>query len=118
MKPIIHFCLVSLFCAAGQASALSLAPEEFDASRKMACMLAEQSLGRLSDDEYGARAHSLLDRFEEDEQDNILAQAVGYYGGLMYSRNEQDSREMTLRLEDFVSSSTCVDGYQNVTLSL
>jgi hypothetical protein len=36
----------------------------------------------------------------------------------MFSRNAQDEREMTLRLEDFVASSTCVDGYQNVTLSL
>jgi hypothetical protein len=118
MKRIVQFCLVSLISAAGQVSALSLAPEEFDASRKMACMLAQQTLGRLSDDEYGAKAHSLLDRFEENERDNILAQAVGYYGGVMFSRNEQDERETTLRLEDFVTSSTCVDGYQNVTLRL
>ena len=39
--------------ASQQASALSLAPEEFVASRQLACVLAEQSLGYLSEVEYG-----------------------------------------------------------------
>tara|TARA_R110001599_G_scaffold353795_2_gene597897 strand:- start:37273 stop:37491 length:219 start_codon:yes stop_codon:yes gene_type:complete len=46
-----------------QASALSFAPEEFLASRQLACVLAEQSLGYLSEVEYGEKTHSVLDGF-------------------------------------------------------
>ncbi len=101
-----------------QSAALSLAPEEFKASRQMACMLAQQELGQLSEDEYGERAHTLLDGFAEDERDNILAQAVGYYGGLMFSKTADNAKQVAIRLEDFVSSSTCSSDYRKVTLSL
>ena len=50
---------------ASQASALSLAPEEFRASRQLACVLAEQSLGYLSEEEYGSRTHDVLESFDE-----------------------------------------------------
>jgi hypothetical protein len=119
MKATIRFCVIPLIALATQSMALSLAPEEFNASRKMACVLAQQSLGQLSEDEYGEKANTLLDGFDDTERDNILAQAVGYYGGLMFSaQNNTDAKAMTLRLEDFVSSRTCSDGYSEVTLQL
>ena len=101
-----------------QASALSLAPEEFLASRQMACVLAQQSLGQLSEDEYGARTHTVLDGFDEEEQSNILAKALGYYDGLMFSIADDNAEAINLRLEDFVSSNTCNTGFHKVTLSL
>jgi hypothetical protein len=118
MKPLLRLCMIPLLAYATQGSALSLAPEEFAASRKLACVLAQQSLGQLSEEEYGNRAHTLLDDFDEDERDNILAQAVGYYSGIMFSTTEVDARHTTLKLQDFVSSSTCNDGYGKVTLQL
>jgi len=120
MKTLIRFCAFPLFAAyAIQSPALSLAPEEFNASRKMACVLAQQELGQLSEDEYGERTHTVLDGFDEAERDNILAQAIGYYGGLLFSKTADDAEEKAaLRLEQFVSSSTCSDDFRAVTLSL
>lgn len=118
MKPLLRLCLIPLLAYAAEGSALSLAPEEFTASRKLACVLAQQSLGQLSEEEYGNRAHTLLDDFNEEERDNILAQAVGYYSGVMFSTSDRDAKQTTLRLQDFVSSATCSEGYSNVTLNL
>ncbi len=124
MKAIVHICLIPLLACATPGFALSFAPEEFQASRKLACVLAQQSLGQLSEEEYGAKAHTVLDGFDETERDNILAQAVGYYGGLVFSTAGDDaasggnSAAVTLKLEDFLASSTCVEGYSKVTLRL
>jgi len=118
MKIAIRICALALLAHASQGTALSLAPEEFAASRKLACVLAQQSLGQLSEEEYGNRAHTLLDGFEGAERDNILAQAIGYYSGLMFSTRDVDSRQAMLRLRDFVGSSTCTEGYNKVTLQL
>jgi hypothetical protein len=123
MKALIRLCTVSLLAYATQAPALSLAPEEFKASRELACVLAQQSLGHLSEDEYGAQAHTVLDGFDEAERDNILAQAVGYFGGLMFSgaddNTKDNSKNATLRLEDFIASSTCSsNNYRKVSINL
>ena len=106
--------LFAAFCH--QAGALSLAPEEFQASRKLACVLAEQSLGYLNEDEYGAKTHTVLDGFDEGERDNILAKALGYYDGLMFSVAPED---VDARLVTFVSSNSCRDdGFQNASTTL
>lgn len=114
LRSVIASVLLALACQ--QASALSLAPEEFKASRQIACVLAEQSLGYLSETEYGERTHTVLDGFDDSERDNILAKALGYHDGLMFSI-EPD--EVNQRLETFVASNACSDdGYQNVNVTL
>ena len=118
MKNTIRLCLIALLAISAHSMALSLAPEEFNASRKMACVLAQQSLGQLSENEYGEKANSLLEGFDESERDNILAQAVGYYGGLMYTASDDSNADMGPRLKEFVASSTCSDNYRQVTLQL
>lgn len=118
MKILLCCCLIPLLAYSTQGVALSFAPEEFQASRKLACVLAQQSLGQLSEAEYGERAHTVLDGFDEIERDNILAQAVGYYGGLVFSPSGKDAADVNPKLEDFLSSSTCVEGYSKVTLRL
>lgn len=100
------------------AAALSLAPKEFAASRQLACVLAEQSLGYLDETEYGARTHDVLDGFDDSERDNILAKAIGYMDGLMFEI-EDESAEVNDRLQQFVASRNCADsGYQKATLHL
>ena len=95
-----------------QVSALSLAPEEFLASRQLACVLAQESLGHLTEVEYGEKTHTVLDGFDDAERDNILAKALGYYDGLMFSI---ESEQVNERLETFVASTSCRnDGYQRV----
>ena len=113
---VIFPILLGLACQ--HASALSFAPEEFKASRKLACVLAEQSLGYINETQYGEKTHTLLDGFDDAERDTILAKALGYYDGLMFS---VEAGQVDERLETFVASSSCRDsGYQNasVTLSL
>ncbi|GAB5451684.1 MAG: hypothetical protein Hals2KO_20120 [Halioglobus sp.] len=108
------------FTVATPAAALSMAPEEFAAARQLACVLAEQSLGQLNEDEYGARTHTLLEGFEASERDSILAKAIGYYDGLMFDIAEEENA-VNHRLEDFVASNTCRDsGFRTVdyTVSL
>lgn len=111
---------LALVCLASKAPALSLAPEEFAASRQLACVLAMESLGQLSEEEYGNRTHSVLEGFDESEQGNILAKALGYYDGLMFEvADDTDTSAVNARLESFVSSGTCSSsGYRQVTLSL
>ena len=104
---------------AQQAFSLSLAPEEFNASRQLACVLAEQSLGYLDEDEYGARTHTVLDGFDDGERDNILSKALGYYDGLMFAIDDKDAAQVSDRLETFVQSKACEQGtYYRVTVSL
>ena len=110
--------LLFLASATHQAPALEMAPEEFHASRQLACVLAEQSLGYLSEDEYGSRTHTVLDPFNDVERDMILAKALGYYDGLMFEIDDRDEAQVNQRLAVFVESSTCSSGYSKVGLKL
>ena len=119
MKYIVSLSLISGLLFSAAASSLSLAPEEFAASRQMACVLAEHSLGTLNEEQYGKVANSLLDDFDESEQEQILAKAIGYYDGLMFSIPDKDDTAINLRLKDFVDSATCQgSGYRKVTHTL
>ncbi len=99
------------------ALAMSSSAEEFHAARAMACVLAAQSLGYLSEEEYGARTHDVLDGFDATERDHILAKALGYYDGLMFSI-ENDQTLVEERLRDFAGSDSCQSGFRAVTISL
>lgn len=114
---VLLFGLNLLVC--GPVMALSMAPEEFLASRQLACVLAEQSLGYLSEEEYGERTHTVLDGFEDGERDAILAKALGYYDGLMFAIEDDDAAQVNERLETFVSSDNCAEqGFRQVTFAL
>ena len=117
IKTALRITTLALACTAGQTVALSMAPEEFVASRQLACVLAMESLGQLSEEEYGNRTHSVLDGFEESERSAILAKALGYYDGLMFEVPD-DATAVNSRLESFVASGTCNHDYRQVTLSL
>ena len=117
-KLLITTALFSALTSA-HAYSLSLAPEEFTASRALACVLAQQSLGYLSEKEYGARTHSVLDGFDEAEQSNILSKALGYVDGLMFSIDAADKVLVDERLQTFALSESCGDGhYYQTSLSL
>ena len=119
MKRLLITAAVCLGLAAPfQAHALALAAEEFKASRLMACAMAQQALGQLTDEEYGEQALNVLDGFESAERDNIIAKALGYYDGLMFAIKEGDSRAHDLRLRDFLASGTCSGEFRRVTVSL
>ena len=117
-KNVVAVGVLGLFFAQ-QAASLSLAPEEFVASRQLACVLAEQSLGYLTETEYGARTHTVLDGFDESERDTILSKALGYMDGLMFSIDHGDAEQVDERLQSYVQSNACEQSdYYQVTVSL
>ena len=119
MRNLVFATAVVATCFAQQAASLSLAPEEFVASRQLACVLAEQSLGYLTENEYGARTHTVLDGFDDMERDNILAKALGYVDGLMFSIDDEDADLVNERLQSYVQSNACEQSdYYQVTVSL
>lgn len=112
-------CLVAAVMTATQALALSLAPEEFKASRDMACVLAQEQLGLLDEEEYGNRTHRVLDGFDDRERDTILAKALGYYDGLMFAIDDEMNVEaVERRLQGFVASSLCAQSNRALTVLL
>jgi hypothetical protein len=118
LKPAAAIAAI-VFAVSSHVAALSMAPEEFHASRQLACVLALESLGRLSEQEYSEKTHTLLDGYSEDERSTILAKAVGYYDGLMFSLPDNDANRIRMRLQDFVDSATCADSpFRRVTLQL
>ena len=105
-----------LLCA--EAIALEIAPEEFAASREMVCVLAQESLGELSEEEYGERMGAVLKGFDPDERSNILAKALGYFDGLMFSIAEDDTKRVNARLRHYMGSETCAVPAVQHTLQL
>jgi len=115
------FAVISLvigIVAGNHAAALSMGPQEFKAARLLTCVLAQESLGLLAGDEYGARTHDVLDGFEPGERDNIYAKAIGYYDGLMFEIPADDADQVNSRLQAFISSDACLSGGNWAPVSL
>ena len=100
-----------------QVQALALGPDEFVAARQLTCVLAEESLGYLSDEDYAARTRSVLKPYEGGESDVIYAKALGYFDGLMFGLPEDDDPQINARLRTFLDSQAC-SGIARVGLSL
>ncbi len=102
------------------AGALELGAEDFVAAREMTCVLAQESLGYLSDEEYGALAGEVLADYDQAQSDVVYAQALGYFDGLMFGLPESNEREISARLQSFLASAACtrMTGLEGVNLSL
>jgi hypothetical protein len=87
--------------------ALSLGPREFAAARDVACIMAQDSLGYLSEDDYTTLVDNALADFEDEQGDVVYAKAVGYFDGLMFGIPEDDRRLVDERLRDFNNSAAC-----------
>ena len=121
MKLRFNFGLAFVLAALSlNASALELGAEDFVAAREMTCVLAQDSLGYLSDDEYADMAETILADYDQAQTDVIYAQALGYFDGLMFGLPEADDREISARLQSFVASGACTrfTGLEGVSLSL
>ncbi|WP_279244079.1 hypothetical protein [Candidatus Litorirhabdus singularis] len=90
-----------------QVRSLAMGPAEFAASGKLACVLAEESLGYVSKTEYGNLTEQVLEGFDQQESDAIYAKALGYYDGLMFGIPAGDQERVYSRLRNFVSSKAC-----------
>ena len=98
--------LLSLLLASG-AQALALGPREFAAAKAVACVMAQDSLGYLSENDFNDLVDQALADFEDDAGDVIYAKAVGYFDGLMFGIPESDQELVQARLRQFNTSRVC-----------
>ncbi len=99
--------LALLTLLAGKANALALGPDEFDAAKRLSCVLAQDSLGYLTEQDYEQLTDEVLDEFEAEQGDVVYAKALGYFDGLMFGIPEQDAAGVRARLQSFVDSQAC-----------
>lgn len=99
--------LVFSILASSESQALSLGPDEFAAAERLTCVLAQQSLGYLNDEEYAEMTELVLDDYDQTQSDVIYAKALGYYHGLMFGVNNNDERQVSSRTIIFLNSQAC-----------
>ncbi|MEQ9464999.1 MAG: hypothetical protein RJQ10_15155 [Haliea sp.] len=90
-----------------QVQALALGPDDFAAAKRLSCVLAQDSLGYLSEDDYAALTDEVLEEYDAADGDVIYAKALGYFDGLMFGIPEQDAAGIQSRLRSFVDSQAC-----------
>jgi len=98
--------LLSVLFAAG-AQALALGPKEFAAAEEVACVMAQDALGYLSEEDYNGLIDDALSGFDLEAGDVVYAKAVGYFDGLMFGIPESDARLVQERLREFNASRAC-----------
>lgn len=103
---VISGLLLSLFLSSG-AQALALGPKEFAAAKDVACVMAQDSLGYLSEDDFNDLIDQVLSDFDGEAGDVVYAKAVGYFDGLMFGIPESDQRLIQERLREFNASREC-----------
>ena len=121
MKSVVSAALgIALAVISTSASALALGPEDFLAARSMTCVLAQESLGYLSEDEFASAAESIMEGYDQAEGDVIYAKAIGYFDGLMFGLPANDSAAISDRLQQFLTSSACtrLTGAEKTSLQL
>jgi hypothetical protein len=87
--------------------ALDIGPAEFRAAKQTACVMAQESLGYLSGDEYELLLEDVLEEFDDGERDTIFAKALGYYDGLMFSIPADNASMIQERLVGYITSDYC-----------
>lgn len=108
MKAAIYFTLAAALSTASlTAQALAIGPKGFQAAKRLSCVLAQESLGYLGDDEFGDAMEAVLGEFEAAESDVVYSQALGYYNGLLFGVDLQDNRQFNARLRSYLGSQAC-----------
>jgi hypothetical protein len=108
MKPVFKIVMSAVLLAGSSVSqALALGPDEFAASRQLTCVLAQDSLGYLSESQYDEMVGDVLDSYDDVDGDVIYAKALGYFDGLMFGISERDQSQINVRLQSFVESQAC-----------
>lgn len=111
MRIAYRVLIVSAFLASGfwsaQVSALALGAAELQASKALGCVLAEDALGYLSEEQFNERFDGAVDGFDDESVDVIYAKALGYIDGLMFGLSASDNQEAMQRLQSLSTSQAC-----------
>ncbi len=79
------FSLFALLLAASMPlQALTLSPDHLAAAESLSCVLAEDALGYLDEDQFNSRFDASVTGFNEQAVDVIYAKALGYIDGLLF----------------------------------
>ena len=92
---------------AGAAQALTLSPAHLAAAQRLGCVLADDALGTLSEDQFNRRFDSAVEGFSEGAVDIIYAKALGTIDGLLFGASSQGG-EASSRLREFRTSQRCL----------
>jgi hypothetical protein len=108
MHKILRYCAMSLLSlVAARAGALALGPDEFASAKQLTCLLAQDSLGYLSENDFEDLTETVLADYDQAGGDMVYAQALGYFDGLMFGLPEGDVSQVSARLRSFVESQAC-----------
>lgn len=115
-------CLLLLLTAALSvpAQALTLSSVDLDAAVQLGCVLADDALGYLNEEQFNDRFDEVVGNLPDAQVDVIYAKALGYIDGLLFGVSADNSDIAQRRLESYSNSGSCAYGSQAVrrTVSL
>lgn len=97
--------------------ALSLGSAELRAAEQLGCVLADDALGYLDEDEFTRRFDDVVVDFSDEQVDVVYAKALGYIDGLLFGVPAGQSDVAISRLLEFSNSRSC-EGPAASTVSL
>ncbi|WP_439100883.1 hypothetical protein [Congregibacter sp.] len=95
--------------------ALTLSSVELSAAQHLGCVLADDALGYLNEDQFNTRFDEAVGDLSDAQVDVIYAKALGYIDGLLFGVSSGDMDIANRRLESFSNSETCAYGAQAVS---
>lgn len=95
--------------------ALTLSSVELSAAEHLGCVLADDALGYLNEEQFNARFDEAVGDLSDAQVDVIYAKALGYIDGLLFGVSSGDRDIAHSRLESFSNSETCAYGTQAVS---
>jgi len=104
--------------SASPAYALTLSGEHLAAAEDLSCVLAEDALGRLDEQQFNRRFDAAVLGFDEASVDVIYAKALGYIDGLLFGLSEEARGEAAGRLERFSQGPQCASRLASRAVSL
>lgn len=100
--------LIALLATSAQA--LTLSSAHLAAAERLGCVLADDALGYLDEEQFNSRFDDAVAGFGDEAVDVIYAKALGYIDGLLFGVPDGASTEASRRLEAYSSSGRCAVG--------
>jgi hypothetical protein len=106
---------VALVLGSASTQALTLSAVELSAAARLGCVLADDALGYLNEEQFNQRFDEVADEFSESQVDVIYAKALGYIDGLLFGVPDGDASVAAQRLESYSNSGRCAYGASAVS---
>ncbi|WP_439108099.1 hypothetical protein [Congregibacter sp.] len=97
------------------AQALTLSSVELNAAAHLGCVLADDALGYLNEEQFNSRFDEAVGDLSDEQVDVIYAKALGYIDGLLFGVSPGNADIANQRLEAYSNSGSCAYGAQAVS---